>query len=261
MDYDASMGEIKFEANGEPGNNHDYKTALNLAKAAVTISNSLVVLYFVAIQYFLLKTRASRSKIKPTNIETNVGVAALWVLHQILDIILGTSIDTIVQTVCGSKIALGYRNFRYVEGSNVRNWALAATAWTWRGSFNLIFWECMISWAISMSISLVPRAREVHKNPSKALTQLKRRYLELVKFAGILFQGAENPSFKSGSISIKSVRDDWKTNGPNIGLRRRKDESPVDGQRTLNWDLEVGEDALKEMMETLGPPGMLLAII
>lgn len=40
-----------------------------------------------------------------------------------------------------------------------------------------------------------------------------------------------------------------------IELRRNQEENPVEGERTLNWDLSIDKDALQELMETLGPPG------
>jgi hypothetical protein len=40
-----------------------------------------------------------------------------------------------------------------------------------------------------------------------------------------------------------------------ISLERHKSRDPVEGSRTLNWNIAIDKKALDEMKETLGPPG------
>lgn len=264
------MREIPFGATGPYlPNSVNSETAASLAQAVFTISNSVAVLYFVAIQYLLMRIQSSKLKTRPTTSETNVGITALWIVHRILDLSLSTIIDEIIRTVWGREIALNYKNIRYGAAVEPGNWVLVPASWTWGSSLTVIFWEVMVTWLIYMticlSVDMTPNIMEARQRPEKAFARFQRRCFELVDFVGTLFQEGAGANIQSGSTSVrklvtKSICDDGK-DGKSIELRRHHDENPVDGQRTLNWDLKVDQEALREMMETLGPPGMLFAIV
>ncbi|KAG0645522.1 hypothetical protein D0Z07_8563 [Hyphodiscus hymeniophilus] len=149
---------------------------------------------------------------------------------------------------------------------NAGIWALRVipAAWTWQNAFILLFWETMITWLISLGLSvrtsLAQRTMEALQDPQKVFARFKRRSLELTNFAGSLLPGNDNLTTQPGATNShrrksKSVCNNDSKYIQNIRLRRYQEENARDGQRTLNWDLKVGPEALKEMMETLGPPG------
>jgi hypothetical protein len=261
------MGETTIGENGEyvPGH-YNYETAVTLARAAATISNTVVVLYFVAIQFLLIRVQSSKSKIGPTTTETQVAVTALWTVHRIVDYFFSNFITVSIRTFWSKKFALEYQNVRNEAALDLGHWWIPdPSSWTWRSSFALIFCEIMATWLMftstSLGISLVKRVKETRQSPHMVFTPFKHRCFELAYFMGNLFQEAMDPAVQSAATNVqrldkRKMREDDSYHGQRIELRRHQDENPVDGQRTLNWDMKVDRETLREMMETLGPPGM-----
>lgn len=252
-------------------NPHYHETALNLAQAAFTISYSVALLSFVVVQYLLAKIQFSKSKLKPTTLETIVGLIALWIGHRILDLSISKVIYEMISTIWGREIALDYQDIRFSAAVGSKWVLLVPASWTWQRSVTLIFCEVFVTWLMStsifLSISMAPQMKQAHQNPSKALARFQCRCFELVNFVGTLFQERASPVVKFDStITIISKPDpgdicDNQKHRQSIELRRHQDENLADGPRTLNWDLKVDQDAMREMMETLGPPGMLSTIL
>lgn len=240
------------------------ETAVNLARTAFTVSNSVIVLYMAIIQYLLVRIRFSKSKITPpTPTETYAAVTVLWIVHRLLDTLLSTAIDRIIQIFWEGETASHYHRLRYGAAFDIGYWNLIPVTRTWRSNFTLIFWEVMVTWLISLNINLsiffAPRILEARQRPGRVFARCRKRLVELARFMGILFQDAD-PILHFGSTKIREVDiGDFyggsKEVGQKIELQRHQDENRVEGERTLNWDLSVDKEALDEMMETLGPPG------
>jgi hypothetical protein len=240
---------------------HNVGTALSLARTAFALSNAVIILYMAIIQYLLLRIRFSKSKIKPPKCaEQLLAVIILWGFHRLFDVSLSACLDTIVQVAWNEEVALHYQRLRYGPAFDIGYWVLVPVAWTWWNNIHLISWEVLVTWFlysnISMGIFLTPLSLEARQNPRRVFKQCNRRFLELVGFIRMMFQEPDPIlHFLSRGSFEKSDGKDIKKIGQAVQLQRRHDEFPVDGQRTLNWDVRVDKEALGEMMETLGPPG------
>ncbi len=94
-------------------------------------------------------------------------------------------------------------------------------------------------------------------------SRFKRRCAELSIFLRNLVKGTGDPINGSRRSDVRKLGPQAsykhrKRRGQKIELRRHQDQDPVDGQRTLSWDLGVDQEVLREMMEILGPPGVFI---
>ena len=240
---------------------HNVGTALSLARTAFVLSNAIIILYMAIIQYLLLRIHFSKSKVKPPKCTEKLAtVIILWIFHRLFDVSLSTCLDTIVKAVWNEEVVLHYRRFRYGPAFDIGYWVLVPVAWTWWNNIHLISWEVLVTWflylSISMSIFLTPLSLEARQNPRRVFKQCNRRFLELGGFIRMMFQEPDPVlQFLSRGSFQKSDGMDIQKIGQTVQLQRHQDELPVNGQRTLNWDVRVDKEALGEMMETLGPPG------
>ena len=240
---------------------HNIGTALSLAQTAFVLSNAVIILYMAIIQYLLLRICFSKSKIKPPKCtEKFAAVVILWIFHRLFDVSLSACLDTIVQAVWNEEVALHYGRLRYGPAFDIGYWVLVPVTWTWWNNIHLISWEVLVTWFlylnISMSIFLTPLVLEVRQNPRRVFKQCNRRFLELIGFTRMMFQEPDPIlHFLSRGSFKKSNGKDVRKIGQTVQLQRHQDEFPVDGQRTLNWDVTVDKEALGEIMGVLGPPG------
>jgi hypothetical protein len=255
---DLESNEVHFP---DHQNARTARTALNLARTAFTISNTVMMLYMVIIQYILLRIRFAKSNLRtPTSGEILAAVIILWTVHLLLDISLSTFMNAAVQVLWSEETKSHYQRLTYDPGFDVGRWIHVPVERTWWSNVHLIFCEVLVTWILhlstSLSIFLIPIALEIRQNSRRVFERLRRRCNELVIFMRILFQ-EEDPiiRFLFTRSFVERKEKLVKKSGQAIQLQRHQDEFPVDGQRTLSWDLSVDKEALEEMMETLGPPG------
>jgi hypothetical protein len=230
-----------------------HETGVSLTRAALTISNSFVILYMVGIQYILFRIRSSTSKVKhPTPVETYIAITLLWIIHTILDRLLSVAINAIVQILWRREIGLYCQHFGFGLIFDLDYWASILVGETWRRNFARIFSELLATWLIAQVVPLIPLLLEIRERPRTFLERFRTRYFELVQFMKFSIHD-QTPIAQTKSGFERD--DDAEKICQSIELRRIQEENPVEGERTLNWDLSIDKKALQELMETLGPPG------
>jgi hypothetical protein len=157
------MKEPTSSANGAHSDTHDHVAVVTFARAAVTILNSVAVLWLVLIEYLLIRMNCSKSKFKPNPTETQLGLLALLIAHRELDYTIFASAHAILRRNWGQE------NAAHLEIRRGEAHVLAGASWTWWSSLALLVWAILVTWLIFkatiMSISAVPRIKDAYHDP------------------------------------------------------------------------------------------------
>jgi hypothetical protein len=235
--------------------------ALNHATVALFITNTAAGFYMIMLQYLLMRIRSSASKAKsPTTSEIYCFIAALWILHRILDQMLCSIVDTCVQLLSAEEVMVLYSDFRQ-KSYNLKYWAAGAKEKRpgWDGTV-LLFYEILATWLISQSLiflleTAIPLFLDIRQDHNRVALRFQTRCLELVDFA----QSLDKSSTVKPPMEREKRRDvrpqTGGSNSQTINLERLQTHNLVEDQRTLTWNLTVDKSALDEMKEILGPPG------
>jgi hypothetical protein len=114
-----------------------------------------------------------------------------------------------------------------------------------------LVYKVLATWLIHKAVNFIletalPFWDEMAGDSDKARRKLEARASELLDSIQDLIRG-QRLGHKRVHVMHRS--------GQEISLDRRQINNPMEGQRTLDWNIVVEKTALDEMKETLGPPG------
>lgn len=235
----------------------------NYASVAFWLSSFGAFCYLIITQLLLLGIHYSNQKVKaPTPLELNLIVTVLWCFYRALDNAFEFLYGLFVYIVAPNDVFTQYQSLRQ-ESYSLKYWysGESGSGGGWDGIIVLLS-EVLVTWLVFQSLilfldTILPAFRDIRLGNHQYLAvKVQSRVLELFDFGRRVYEGSsrKDPRVESKVLSKKLWEDDnvsWEL----IRLKRFQMSTPSKGQRTLNWDLTIDKNALKEMKETLGPPG------
>jgi hypothetical protein len=166
--------------------------------------------------------------------------------------IIGTSFWTIF--ILGSYVTgLATRLVKMivVSGDRENRETFAKSNWNTWGIGPMIY-KILATWLIHQAINffletVCPFWEEMSSDAEGACLRIEARARELLEGVREFAQGR---GFGHKRLIVLKHGS-----GQEISLERHQVHDPLEGQRTLDWNIVVDKNALDEMKETLGPPG------
>jgi hypothetical protein len=199
--------------------------------------------WMVLLQLCLLKVRyytRQNPRLKPlSTFEICSVVVILWICYLAL---AGATRGILGIALAFSEMGQFSEQERHYAGGYGVVFLFYKTLWTWvlhRGvTFGLetVVPLWMASWADSATV----------------LEKIQARGLEVVEFIReIEWKKSPATEIALGKLPAFNERRSCQL----ISLERHQSDDPVEGARTLSWNIAIDKKALDEMKETLGPPG------
>jgi hypothetical protein len=197
--------------------------------------------WMMLVQFFLLKAQhfhQTNPRNRPlTSFEKCIIGTAFWIFFQ-----LGCSAIGLI--ISFSKTVIMSTDIQHPSAGNTNQTQSAS------GTGRFVY-KVLATWLIHKAINFVletvlPFWEEMACDSERARLKFEARVSELLEGIQDFVQGRG-----FGHNRVQVIRG----SGHEISLERHQVNNPMEGQRTLDWNIVVDKTALDEMKETLGPPG------
>ena len=177
-------------------------------------------------------------RLKPlSTFEICAVVAASWIFYMLLSSVARALLRT----------ALG------LPGAD---WAAGMGAYYGiRFLFYRTLWASVLHRGVTFALEhVIPLCLALRADSEAVQQRIRARSVEVVAFIRAVDWGRGHVA-GFGLWKVPAFAEAEKAACQAISLERQKSRDPLEGSRTLSWNIAVDKSALDEMKETLGPPG------
>jgi hypothetical protein len=150
-----------------------------------------------------------------------------------------------------TRIVLSFSTTIFVFNGNEAHKSASAEQHKHSSAASELVYKVLVTWLIHKAINFIletalPFWDELAGDSELAKLKFEARASDLMEGVKDLVRGERRSQNRVQAVN---------RSGQDISLQRRQMYNPIEGQRTLDWNIVVEKMALDEMKEILGPPG------